>query len=211
MRNDKNNCNENLKDKIQKLLEDKNKDVKCYYAIGPTGPKGDRGDIGPIGPIGPTGPKGDMGEIGPTGPKGPNGGATVNVGTTETGDAGSEAMVVDVGTDMDVILNFKIPRGETGIMGPQGEKGEQGPRGFPGEIGRSEMISIDETETINPDEEAQVLDDFENNVHHLTFYIPKGQKGDVGDVGPIGPQGEKGEPGERGEKRGKRRAWRERG
>lgn len=93
MRNDKNNCNENLKDKIQKLLEDKNKDVKCYYAIGPTGPKG------------------------------PNGGATVNVGTTETGDAGSEAMVVNVGTDMDVILNFKIPRGEMGIMGPQGEKG----------------------------------------------------------------------------------------
>lgn len=57
------------------------------------------------------------------------------------------------------------------------------------------MISIDETETINPDEEAQVLDDFENNVHHLTFYIPKGQKGDVGPIGPIGPQGEKGEKG----------------
>ncbi len=32
-------------------------------------------------------------------------------------------------------------------------------------------------------------DDFDRNIHHLTFYIPKGEKGDVG------PKGDKGEPG----------------
>ena len=49
------------------------------------------------------------------------------------------------------------------------------------------MISIDQTETVEPTEEASVLDDFENNIHHLTFYIPKGVKGDIGNEGPIGP------------------------
>ena len=49
-----------------------------------------------------------------------------------------------------------------------------GPRGFPGEIGISEVITIDGTETVEPNEEAQVQDDFDRNIHHLTFYIPKG-------------------------------------
>ncbi len=48
-----------------------------------------------------------------------------------------------------------------------------GPRGLPGEIGRTEHIAIDETETLEPGEEAQVMDTFEDWVHHLTFQIPK--------------------------------------
>lgn len=196
--NDKNKCScDNNYDKAKKIIEETNKNIKVCCIQGPTGPRGEMGLQGE------SGPKGDRGEIGPTGPRGPNGGATVNVGTTETGDAGTEAVVTNVGTDRDVILNFKIPRGEVGIQGPQGERGEQGPRGFPGEIGRSEMISIDGTETINPEEEASVLDDFESNVHHLTFYIPKGQKGDIGPQGIQGLQGiqgVKGDPGPQGEK-----------
>lgn len=82
-----------------------------------------------------------------------------------------------------------------GPTGPKGEKGEMGPRGLPGEIGISQGISIDNTETINPDEEALVTDDFEQNIHHLTFYIPKGEKGDKGDIGEIGPTGPKGSMG----------------
>lgn len=176
---DKNKCScNNSYDKARKIIEDANKNIKICPIQGPTGP---RGEIGP---------KGDRGEIGPTGPRGPNGGATVNVGITETGEAGTRAIVTNTGTDRDVILNFKIPRGETGIQGPKGDKGDIGPRGLPGEIGRSEMISIDETETVMPEEDASVLDDFENNIHHLTFYIPKGQKGEQGVQGPIGPKGE---------------------
>ena len=48
------------------------------------------------------------------------------------------------------------------------------------------MILIGETETVEPDETALVQDDFEDNIHHLTFYIPKGEKGDVGLRGPKG-------------------------
>lgn len=189
MKDNKSNCNQNIKEKIQKLLEEKNKEQNCRYIVGPTGPKGDKGDKGEIGLVGPKGDKGDKGDTGPTGPRGANGGATVNIGTTETLEAGEEAMVVNVGTDKDVILNFKIPRGEKGNIGPKGDKGDLGPRGLPGEIGQSERISIDNTETITPEEEASVLDDFENNIHHLTFYIPKGEKGNTG------PKGDKGDPG----------------
>lgn len=67
-----------------------------------------------------------------------------------------------------------MPQGDTGIQGLQGEIGHTGPRGFPGEIGISEVITIDGTETVEPNEEAQVQDDFDRNIHHLTFYIPKG-------------------------------------
>lgn len=129
------------------------------------------------------------------------------------------AEIINTGTNQDVILNFRIPRGVDGIQGPQGpigpmglqgeqgiegpkgdkgdpgEKGEQGPRRFPGEIGISQAITIDGTETVESNEEAVVQDDFESNIHHLTFYIPKGEKGDIGPTGPIGPKGDKGEDG----------------
>ena len=60
-------------------------------------------------------------------------------------------------------------------------------RGLPGEIGRTEHIAIDETETLEPGEPAQVMDTFENWVHHLAFLIPKGEKGATGERGPQGP------------------------
>ena len=135
---------------------------------------------------GPTGP------IGPTGPKGENGPTTIDVGTTETGDPDTQAMVTNVGTNKDVILNFKIPRGTLGDKGEQGEQGPIGPRGLPGEIGRSEVITIDGTEIINPGEDASVQDDKEGLIHHLTFYIPRGEQGKQGIQGVSGPQGEQG-------------------
>ena len=72
---------------------------------------------------------------------------------TETGDTGSEALVTNVGTNKDAILNFKIPKGLKGYTGP---KGDIGPQELPGKIGRSEMILIGETETVEPDETALV-------------------------------------------------------
>lgn len=131
------------------------------------------GPTGPIGPAGPKGEKGDQGskgetgKIGPTGPRG------------EIGPKGEQGI-----------------QGEQGIEGKIGPTGPQGPRGFPGEIGISEVITIDGTETVDPQEEAIVVDDFERNIHHLTFYIPRGEKGDQG---PKGDQGLQGLPGPKGE------------
>lgn len=186
-------CVFNNYDELKKKIEKENQKRKYCYVQGPTGPKGDMGPTGLKGDMGPAGLKGD---IGPTGPKGENGPTTVDVGTTETIEAGLDAVVTNVGTNKDVILNFKIPKGVKGDVGPQGE---MGPRGLPGEIGRTEHISIDETTTLEAGEEAQVLDDFENWVHHLSFYIPKGDmgpagpKGEVGPTGPAGPAGPKGD------------------
>lgn len=149
-------------------------------------PKGEQGIDGKIGPQGIKGPKGDKGDIGPQGIKGEKGDpgpSTIQIGNVETIEPAEEADVVNVGTPVDVVLDFKIPKGE------KGDKGDIGPRGLPGEIGRTEHIAIDETETLEPGEAAQVMDTFENWVHHLSFLIPKGEKGETGERGPQGPAG----------------------
>lgn len=61
--------------------------------------------------------------VGPTGPAGP---ATITVGTTTTGDPGTEASVTNVGTTENVVLNFTIPQGPTGPEGPIGPTGPEG-------------------------------------------------------------------------------------
>ena len=73
--------------------------------------------------------------VGPTGPTGPQGPASIAVGVTTTTDPGTNASVTNVGTDDNVILNFNIPRGETGPIGPQGIPGIQGPTGPTGPAG----------------------------------------------------------------------------
>lgn len=65
--------------------------------------------------------------VGPTGPTGPQGPASIAVGVTTTTDPGTNASVTNVGTDDNVILNFNIPKGETGPIGPQGIQGPTGP------------------------------------------------------------------------------------
>lgn len=156
-----------------------NEDVILNFKI-PRGKQGIDGKIGPQGIPGPKGEKGDMGLQGIKGEKGDQGPATIQIGNIETIEPNEEANVVNAGTPVDVVLDFKIPKGE---------KGDQGPRGLPGEIGRTEHITIDETETLEPGEPATVMDTFENWVHHLAFSIPKGAKGDAGERGPQGPAG----------------------
>lgn len=149
-------------EKIRKRIENANKFTRFYVIPGP---------------------KGDVGE------KGDSGVANITVGTTETVSSMSSAEVINVGTSDNVILNFKIPRGkdgEKGAPGKDGEKGEQGHQGIPGEkgdkgdIGISEGIVIDSTETIESNLDASVVDNFSDNIHHLSFYIPKGEKGNTG-------------------------------
>lgn len=64
------------------------------------------------------------GEQGPTGPQGPAG--TITIGTTTTGETGSDAEVENVGTPENAILNFTIPKGDKGDQGIQGKTGPQG-------------------------------------------------------------------------------------
>lgn len=173
------NNNENYEKALKKIMET-NKNIKYCYIQGPKGEKGDCGEKGE---------KGDKGDCGEKREKGDSGITNITVGKTETVSPDTPAEVQNVGTDENIILDFKIPRGldgQEGPTGPVGEKGDTGPRGLPGEIGISEKITIDGTETIEPTEEALVTDDFESNMHHLTFYIPKGETGPIGPTGPVG-------------------------
>ena len=76
---------------------------------------------------GPPGPQGQQGE--------PGAAATVTVGTVTTVEPGTDAIVTNSGTESAAVLNFTIPRGETGAVGavgprgPKGDTGETGPAG----------------------------------------------------------------------------------
>ncbi len=73
--------------------------------------------------------------IGPTGPTGPQGPATITIGTTTTGEPGTNASVTNSGTDENAVLDFVIPRGDTGATGPAGPQGLQGEQGLQGIAG----------------------------------------------------------------------------
>ena len=68
-------------------------------------------------------PRGEKGEPGKDGAPGKDGldgegiAATIEVGTVTTGAAGTNASVTNVGTEQRAILNFVIPRGDTGASG----------------------------------------------------------------------------------------------
>ena len=74
------------------------------------GPKGDKGDQGEPGIQGPKGDKGDPGEA-----------ATIQVGTVTTGAPGTDAQVINSGTENAAILDFTIPAGDMDIDGLSAE------------------------------------------------------------------------------------------
>lgn len=82
---------------------------------GPEGPQGIQGIQGVQGIQGIQGATGNTGEAGES--------ATVTVGTTTTGAAGTDAVVTNTGTESDAVLNFTIPRGATGTAGAPGTPG----------------------------------------------------------------------------------------
>lgn len=71
--------------------------------------------------------KGDKGDTGDT--------ATVDVGTTTTGNAGTDASVTNSGSTSAAIFDFVIPRGDKGETGSQGIQGIQGIQGATGATG----------------------------------------------------------------------------
>ena len=82
-----NNCNDY--ELIRKKVEEEREKYKFCYIQGTTGPKGEQGLIGP------------QGERGLAGP------ASIDVGMTETVEPSENSKVENVGTNEDIILNFK--------------------------------------------------------------------------------------------------------
>ncbi len=209
-------CDDKCKKPCKEVCLEINKNIKLTTVTGPQGPTGATGPTGPTGADGVSAvvvrststidsglqAKVEFERVGnvtyldffiPQGNTGPI--DVIRAGEVTTLGNKDQACVNDRFDGRMHFFDFGIPCGNPGEKGEKGDKGDEGPigpRGYPGETGKSEMISIDLTETLNPGEDAQVLDDFENNIHHLTFFIPKG------DTGPIGPQGEAGEKGEVG-------------
>ena len=70
------------------------------------------------------GPQGDKGDA-----------ATVTVGETVTGDAGTQASVANTGAASAAVLKFTVPKGEKGAPGETGAPGEPGPAGATGPCG----------------------------------------------------------------------------
>lgn len=92
--------------------------------------KPSRGEQGPKGEQGDPGPKGEPGQDGAPGTAGaPGAAATITVGTTTTGEAGTEATVTNSGTTSAAVLNFTIPKGAKGDKGDKGDTGSTGPAG----------------------------------------------------------------------------------
>lgn len=61
--------------------------------------------------------------------------ATIAVGTTTTGAAGTSASVTNSGTTSAAVFNFTIPKGDQGIQGIPGNDGADGADGAPGADG----------------------------------------------------------------------------
>ncbi|RUP39337.1 MAG: hypothetical protein EKK63_10075 [Acinetobacter sp.] len=109
-----------------------------------------------VGAEGPPGPQGPPGSNGTNGEDGEDGAAaTISVGTVTTGSAGSNVIVTNVGTTSAAVLDFTIPRGDTGAQGIQGIQGIQGPPGTNGtgvvsSIVAGTNIAVDDTDPENP-------------------------------------------------------------
>ena len=87
--------------------------------------------------------------------------ATIAVGTVKTGAAGSQAKVVNVGTNTDGIFNFTIPRGD---------KGE------------TATVAVGTVTTGAAGSQASVTNVGTHNDAIFDFKIPKGDKGDAATV-----------------------------
>ena len=106
----------------------------------------------------------DVASSGPQGATGPTV-VSVAVGTTSTGTAGSSASVTNVGTSTSAILNFTIPRGDTGAAGS------------------AATITVGSVTTLPAGSAATVTNTGTSSAATFAFGIPQGAKGDTGSTG----------------------------
>lgn len=123
---------------------------------------------------------------------------SVNVNSTETTAPGTNAEVINVGDEVNVNLDFKIPRGEQGIQGPQGIQGERGPQGEQGPQGEEGPQGIQGPKGDTGDTGATGPQGPKGDTGATGATGPQGPKGDTGDTGATGPQGPKGDTGATG-------------
>ena len=129
-------------------------------------------------PRGDTGNTGSQGIQGVAGNDGSDGAAaTVSVGSTTTGNAGTNASVTNSGTSNAATLNFTIPRGDTGATGAAGNDGT------------SATIAVGTVTTGAAGSSATVTNTGSSSAATFDFVIPKG------DTGPQGPAGDDGADG----------------
>ena len=127
--------------------------------------------------------------VGPTGPTGPQGPASIAVGVTTTTDPGTNASVTNVGTDDNVILNFNIPKGETGPIGPQGIPGTEGPTGPTGPQGLQGLQGIQGPTGPTGPQGLQGLQGIQGPTGPTGPQGLQGLQGIQGPTGPTGPAG----------------------
>ena len=148
------------------------------------GDKGDKGDAGEKGDTGAKGDKGDKGDTGATGAKGVT--PTLKVGSTTTGNAGTNAVVTMTDSNNVYTLNFVIPKGDKGDTGAKGDAGAKGQDGAKGADGITPTLKVGTVTTLAAGSNATVTMSENNNVYTLNFGIPKGNKGDTGASGGSG-------------------------
>ena len=90
---------------------------------------------------------------------------TVTVGTTFTGAPGTSAVVTNSGTPQNAVLNFVIPRGETGAVGATGLPGAPA------------TVTVGTTTTGAPGTNATVTNSGTANNAVLNFTVPAGETG----------------------------------
>ena len=151
------------------------------------GDKGDKGDAGEKGDTGAKGEKGDKGDTGATGATGANGiTPTLKVGSTSTGNAGTNASVTMTDNNNVYTLNFVIPKGDKGDTGAKGDAGAKGQDGAKGADGITPTLKVGTVTTLAAGSNATVTMSKNNNEYTLNFGIPKGNKGDTGASGGSG-------------------------
>jgi hypothetical protein len=131
--------------------------------------------------IGPAGSAGATGATGATGAAGAS--ATVAVGSVTTGAAGSSASVSNAGTSSAAVLNFTIPRGDTGATGTTGAAGS------------AATVSVGSVTTGAAGSSASVTNTGTSSAAVFAFTIPRGDTGATGSAGATGPQGPAGAAG----------------